>query len=561
MFFRKLKGFFRGWSPAAVAFLTGHDGPTGSMLGDAEMAITTIDAWRRNVWVRRSVTQIAQTGARMELELYRKSTEKKQYRRVTSHPALELLEKPNNFTSTFDLLFQTFSWLKLRGEAFWILDRPAGAQYPKRALIVDPRDMKEVPSSDHSDILRWMFRLPGGLRVPIDPINVFHVKTPDLANRFRGTSPLESAGLAVASDRAISKHNIGFFSRGMTLGGVLSTDRQLNKATVDDIIKQFEERHRIPHRPAVLHSGLTWTQTQVSPKDADFSGLAQRNREEILSAFGVPPIIAGITDGVNYSTAEQQRKGFWLDVILPMLSLFADEFDRQIVRDPTIVSEFNVDAVEELKMAWDKKLESAGKLFGLGYTTNQINRHLDLGMDDVPWGDTPFLPMGLVPVNDLLASDTGTPQGDQGGNQPADAAASAPNFDRIQNLIERFRVDVVPVVPMESRSPAIAQTRNASSDQLQQILDIMSDDEGRFEKIIARYLRSGMKLGSQQIGYILGITVSFGLDDPLAVAFMSQKALEDQGNLGRYQGSHARPVPEVATGRRRPDRAREGDPV
>ena len=352
------------------------------------------------------------------------------------------------------------------------------------------------------------------------------MKTPDLANRFRGTSPLESAGLAVASDRAISKHNIGFFSRGMTLGGVLSTDRQLNKATVDDIIKQFEERHRIPHRPAVLHSGLTWTQTQVSPKDADFSGLAQRNREEILSAFGVPPIIAGITDGVNYSTAEQQRKGFWLDVILPMLSLFADEFDRQIVRDPTIVSEFNVDAVEELKMAWDKKLESAGKLFGLGYTTNQINRHLDLGMDDVPWGDTPFLPMGLVPVNDLLASDTGTPQGDQGGNQPADAAASAPNFDRIQNLIERFRVDVVPVVPMESRSPAIAQTRNASSDQLQQILDIMSDDEGRFEKIIARYLRSGMKLGSQQIGYILGITVSFGLDDPLAVAFMSQKALE-----------------------------------
>ena len=69
-------------------------------------------------WVFANVSVLAEEVSKMEFELYKVVVVKgeTQYQEIKQHPLLDLLDKPNPFTTTSQLMYQTEAHLELTGD-------------------------------------------------------------------------------------------------------------------------------------------------------------------------------------------------------------------------------------------------------------------------------------------------------------------------------------------------------------------------------------------------------------------------------------------------------------
>jgi phage portal protein BeeE len=107
----------------------------------------------------------------------------------------------------------------------------------------------------------------------------------------------------------------------------------------------------------------------------------------------------GFTESVNLANAETMKRLLWQDTIVPELELIKRQLTHQLA------SEFgnewrlepDLSKIPALQDDASKKVEIARKLLELGYTTNEINEHLELGFDEIEDGNTRYEPAGLIP--------------------------------------------------------------------------------------------------------------------------------------------------------------------
>lgn len=415
-------------TPEARAFFSASEGRPSDLT-----LVSKQEAFSRNTWVHKCVMKNAEMIAALPFRVRKGQTEQK------NHPMLALLRRPNPYFSENDLWQMTLASLNLYGEAFWLLNRTSfdgltrapGAgvlSYPKSIWTVHPRQMDAVLSADRQILLAWRLSLPGVGQNDIDPADVLHFRFPNLFNPWRGTSPLDAASLAVTGDQAAQKHNLGVFARGAVPKGVLITPKNLNPQQADQVIAKFEARHAESARPAILHSGLDYRETQMTNLEMDFKGLREMNREDILASFGVPPVAVGLLAHASYANADMQMKLYWEGTLIPQGDLVCNTVRRSplMAEDADDVTpEFDRSGVAILQEADEKKLEKAKKLFELGYPVNAINDRLQLGMPKMEWGDTGFLPYGLTPVDTLL-NPPEEPEGETGGGEEEEGEPGEP---------------------------------------------------------------------------------------------------------------------------------------
>jgi len=55
-----------------------------------------------------------------------------------------------------------------------------------------------------------------------------------------------------------------------------------------------------------------------------------------------------------------------------------------------------------MQQARRERVDTAVKLFALGYPANAINKSLDLGLPHLPWGDKGYLPARLQRIQENL---------------------------------------------------------------------------------------------------------------------------------------------------------------
>jgi hypothetical protein len=123
-------------------------------------------------------------------------------------------------------------------------------------------------------------------------------------------------------------------------------------------------------------------------------------------------VVAGWVDAAGDSSAYTANalRQFYDQTIFPLLDMFAPALAALARRfDGGLDAYFNVEdqpVVQEMRLS---RLDSAVKLFGMGFAPNSINHALDLGMEDVPWGDTGYLPSGLLPAADVAEGNVFPP--------------------------------------------------------------------------------------------------------------------------------------------------------
>ena len=383
-----------------------HGGPNDA---DPSCGANLTNAYQQSVWVYACIHTLAANVAQIPLRFSR--GRRKGEDLIDSGPLVSMFERPHPQLNRFAFWELYVSWLCLRGEVFVV---PLQISRDERRLVILPPDNFRQVIEDH-ELVGW--RYTGfGPQAPLEsqvflPNEVIHDKIPNPFNPWRGMSPLSIASLAAQTDYASAQFMKGMMLNNADSGVIACMDEQLSPEQREQLLSALRERKcraGTADRPMLLWGKIRIT--RAAPTSADLQFLENRkfNRQEICAVFGVPQELLGFTEDANRSVSDSARLNFIEHRIAPLCERIEAALDPEIKRfGPTVYGFFDIDSLPIMQSARRGLVETAGKFFQMGVPFNDINRALDLGFPDYPWGNSGYIPGNLQPVGAARLSAPG----------------------------------------------------------------------------------------------------------------------------------------------------------
>ncbi|MGW4525176.1 phage portal protein [Amycolatopsis sp. NPDC004378] len=334
--------------------------------------------------------------AGVEWHLYRKSkTGKKEDRvEVTSHAALDLLNKPNAFFDRMTLLETAQQHLDLPGEAALLVARSGRSSLPLELWPIRPDRLDPVPHPTKY-LTGWIYTSPDGEQVPLRIDEVIHIRRPNPVDPYRGLGPVGTVLTEIMSADYAARWNANFFKNDASPGGIIEVEKRLTDDEFDELTMRWEEQHRgvaRAHRVAILEQGK-WVDRKYSQRDMQFTDLRGVSRDAIMEAYGFPKSMLGITEDVNRAVAEAGKAVFaeWLTV--PRLNRWRNAWNGRLLPlygpDAAKTLEFDYESpVPEDREADNaertSKATAAKTYIDAGYDGDSVKEALDLP-DALTW--------------------------------------------------------------------------------------------------------------------------------------------------------------------------------
>jgi HK97 family phage portal protein len=310
------------------------------------------EGYMKNPVVYRSVRLIAEAAAAVPWLLYVDATE------YDDHPALELLERPNQRQAGGTFLEALYGNLLLAGNAYVELIGPstgspstgsglnASAGFPSTGSPAASSGLREMHllRPDRVTVLTdasgWPTALEyreGGTRRKIGlgaggegrclHLSLFHP-----VDDHYGFPPLEAALIALDTHNAAGRWNKALLDNSARPSGALvyapKEGGNLTDEQFDRLKTELEEGYSgatRAGRPLLLEGGLDWKAMSLSPKDMDFIEAKNSASRDIALAFGVPPMLLGIPGDNTYANYQEANRAFYRLTILPLVARTAKE--------------------------------------------------------------------------------------------------------------------------------------------------------------------------------------------------------------------------------------------
>jgi len=257
-------------------------------------------------------------------------------------PDLGLLEVPWPNASTADLLSRMEQDASLAGNFFCV--RRAGPTLrrlrPDWVTIVLDGEQGDPDSA----VVGYLFH-PGGRYSGRDPYT-FDVKdvahympVPDPEASYKGMSWLTPVLQEIRSDKAATDHKLKFFEKGAT-PSMIGKLNLTNQDAFDRWVKRFREDHegeQNAYKTLWLAAGAD---VQVVGKDLrqlEFRATQGAGETRIAAAAGVPPVIAGFSEGLaaaTYSNYGQARRRLADGTMRPMWRAAAQALQQLVPLPP-----------------------------------------------------------------------------------------------------------------------------------------------------------------------------------------------------------------------------------
>jgi len=312
---------------------------------------------------------------------------------IESGGIVDLFAHPNPALSRFQLWEAIIISLENKGEWFIIKDREVGSDgVPAFLWPVDPSSMEPARLGAKTGpwVGWWIQR--GGRRVFLDRAEVLFDKYLNPKDDIRGLAPMSAARLSAESSYDALRYNRNFFKNDATPSLVYSwkdilTDEQYRQERERLVDSRKGVQHA--HRAALVDGGADIKQLGLSQRDMEFIQQFKLTRDDICMVTRVPKSMIAINEDVNYANALASRRGFWTDVEVPIMVRIEDKINSELLVPLGFEGYFDRQQIDALNWAWLEKIESGVKLIAMGFSLNQVNARLQLGFEEVPWGDEP----------------------------------------------------------------------------------------------------------------------------------------------------------------------------
>jgi len=243
---------------------------------------------------------------------------------VFDHPALQILARPNSYMTGMQFIKVSWSHVELTGNFYWKITR-AGNTITS-LFPLNPKAMTVIWNDERTEVLKYKYQV-GAKFFFYDPTEVFHYKDPDISNPLIGKGTLEDIAEWVDVDNYITEFNRRFFINGATFGSAIETETnspttlETLRANVRDLYTGVKNSFKV----FILPKGSKFVESKMTMKDMDMSEGDNRYRDKILSGFGVPKSVIGITEaGSSRADAEAKNYAYQEFTIKPKLHSFTD---------------------------------------------------------------------------------------------------------------------------------------------------------------------------------------------------------------------------------------------
>lgn len=238
-------------------------------------------------------------------------------------PNLTGLERPWRGGVTSDLNSRMIDHADLAGNSYVTRTRRGDAKIlrPDWVTILiggEDEDGKPLDPNDvDAELVGYMYAPPHGRPRYLRPHEVVHfAPEPDPIATYRGMSWITPVLRNVMSHSAATDHKQKFFTNGATPNMVLSWDKTIKIEQLKAFKELFEEEHKgvaNAYKTMFLGGGASPTVVGQDFKQLDFKTVQGTDETLIAAAAGVPPVIAGLSEGLaasTYSNYGQAKKQF-----------------------------------------------------------------------------------------------------------------------------------------------------------------------------------------------------------------------------------------------------------
>lgn len=234
---------------------------------------------------------------------------------------LAMLERPWAGGTTQDMLGRMIQDADLAGNSYWVRDgnemvrlRPDFVN-----IVVAPRDMRDGRGQVGWKLFGYVYweRGYGAETEPVGfhPSEVVHfAPIPDPIANFRGMSWLTPVLREIAADQAMTRHQRHFFDNGATPNMVVKHDAAATLDKIKAFAKEMKDQFGglgNAYKTLHLYPGADATVVGANMRQIDFKQVRGGGETRIAAAAGVPPIIVGLSEGLQaatYSNYGQARR-------------------------------------------------------------------------------------------------------------------------------------------------------------------------------------------------------------------------------------------------------------
>ena len=287
--------------------------------GPRDVASLTRNGFVANPIGFRAVKLIAEAAAALPVVLQDNE------RRYDTHPIKGLLERPNGGQGRAELFEALVGQLLLTGNGY--LEAVGGDDIPLELHVLRSDRMKIVPGADGWPVAyeygvngrKHRFAVRDG-QSPVCHIKSFHPQ-----DDHYGFSPMQAAASAMDVHNAASRWSKALLDNAARPSGAIvykGPDGQtLTTDQYDRLRDEMESQHqgaRNAGRPMLLEGGLDWKPMGFSPSDMEFQKTKEAAAREIAIAFGVPPMMLGLTGDATYANYQEANRAFYRLTVLPL---------------------------------------------------------------------------------------------------------------------------------------------------------------------------------------------------------------------------------------------------
>lgn len=320
------------------------------------------------------------------------------------------IRQPHPKMSLAKLLYECGIYYWYKGEFMSLIDEEG----PFSLEPIDPAMMK-ISNAEGRMILSWKFDNDKELILAEELIYTAMMNPEMIGSKItdaqRTVSFVDVVEKELANYASGRDFNTQFFTNFAQLGLTL-TDINANttKETRQSIVDQIDNKlsRGKAWKTRCLPQGLDVAKTKnLSMREMEFSQSLKDIRDIILGVYGVPRSVFGITNeaGLAQNTVAVEKRLMWTDTIQPAAHMIQEAFNQTLMKKhfPGYKVFFDYSVIDVLQDNMSEKAELALKYQNLGYTTEEINNILDLGMEEST--DTRmnerFHPQALLPYSEV----------------------------------------------------------------------------------------------------------------------------------------------------------------
>lgn len=365
--------------------------------------------FREQPAVRTVVLFLARNHAQLGLHMFRRVDDNDR-KRLNDHPVAKLLNRPNSFTTSFRFKRSLAADRGLYDCALWLKSRENGLP----ALFRIPPWMFKAGGDN------WMrpeyFTIEGGRgKVEIDAKHFLYFHGYNPTDDRLGMSPMESLRRVLAEEYAAGNMREQILRNGARTTGYIS-----RPATAPEWSPAARDRFKSGWRSQysgwsaseaggtpVLEDGMTFVPASQTAEQLQYVEARKLTREEVASAFFIPPPMIGILDHATFGNIEEQHKMLYADTMGPDLEEVQQELELQLFPEFDDVDdcylEYNL--AEKLKGSFEEQAKSIQTMVGAPVMSRNEGR-AKLNLPRVEGGDALIVPLNVLEGGQASPTDS-----------------------------------------------------------------------------------------------------------------------------------------------------------